>query len=110
MLEKHHVPRRSQRARWVLTFFAQDTAVLGELGARGVKFATLRMRSVIITNDAGIKARALISQYARRMTIEQRLAEIIQAFCTDALSSTATRRSIPRGGCGDEARASMIRV
>jgi hypothetical protein len=123
-------------------------AVLGELDARGVKFATLRMRSaslmrrinsltgkdfktvaldrpgpynrprvhedpavtltsypgtvrqlivaglgrdaptVIITNDTAIKARALISQYARRMTIEQRLAEIIQAFCADALSST----------------------
>jgi hypothetical protein len=44
--------------------------------------------TVIITNDTGIKARALISQYARRMTIEQRLAEIIQAFCADALSST----------------------
>src|SRR5580704_5512325 len=123
-------------------------AVLGELDGRGVKFATLRMRSaslmryingltakdyttvtldrpgpynrpkvhedpavtltsypgtvrqlivtglgreqptVIITNDTGIKTRALISQYARRMTIEQRLAEIIQAFCADALSST----------------------
>src|SRR6266567_2400262 len=195
-LEKHYVPTRSQRARSVLTFFAQDTgthnlvyanadltkatqnreviafcdhwkqvsgadpkmlimdqkvttqAVLGELDARGVKFATLRMRSaslmayinglaskdyktitldrpgqynrprvhedpavtltsypgtvrqlivtglgrdaptVIITNDTGIKTRALISQYARRMTIEQRLAEIIQAFCADALSST----------------------
>ena len=122
-------------------------AVLGELDARGVKFATLRMRSaslmryingltakdyttvtldrpgpynrpkvredpavtltsypgtvrqlivtglgrdaptVIITNDGQIKTRALISQYARRMTIEQRLAEIIQAFCADALSS-----------------------
>jgi hypothetical protein len=123
-------------------------AVLGELDARGVKFATLRMRlaslmkringmtgtdyktvtldrpgpcnrprvhedpavtltsypgtvrqlivtglgrdapTVIITNDAHITTRALISQYARRMTIEQRLAEIIQAFCADALSST----------------------
>ena len=123
-------------------------AVLGELDARGVKFATLRMRSpslvkyinglaskdyktvtldrpgphnrprvhedpavkltsypgtvrqlivtglgrdaptVIITNDDHIKTRALIQQYARRMTIEQRLAEIIQAFCADALSST----------------------
>ena len=123
-------------------------AVLGELDARGVKFATLRMRSpalvkqinaltskdfktitldrpgpynrprvcesaavkltsypgtvrqlivtglgrdaatVIITNDHDIKTRALIGQYARRMTIEQRLAEIIQAFCADALSST----------------------
>ena len=29
-----------------------------------------------------------MQQYARRMTIEQRLAEIIQAFCADALSST----------------------
>jgi transposase-like protein len=121
--------------------------VLGELNDRGVKFATLRMRSpsltrqidaltpadftqitldrpgrhnkprvaesaavhlssypgtvrqlivtglgreaptVIITNDHTIKTKALIEQYARRMTIEQRLAEIIQAFCADALSS-----------------------
>ena len=43
--------------------------------------------TVIITNDDQIKTRALISQYARRMTIEQRLAEIIGAFCADALSS-----------------------
>jgi hypothetical protein len=122
--------------------------VLGELDERGVKFATLRMRSpalvryingltssdyktitldrpgrhnrpkvaesaavtltsypgtvrqlvvtglgreaptVIITNNNDIKTKALIEQYARRMTIEQRLAEIIQAFCADALSST----------------------
>jgi len=122
-------------------------AILGELDARGVKFATLRMRSpslvkrvnslpgsgyktvtlnrpgpcnrpkvhedpavkltsypgtvrqltvtglgrdaptVIITNDTQIKTKALIGHYARRMTIEQRLAEIIQAFCADALSS-----------------------
>jgi hypothetical protein len=196
VLEKHYVPTRSQRARSVLTFFAQDTGthnlvyasadiskatqnreviafcdhwkqasghdpkmlildqkvttqpVLGELDERGVKFATLRMRSpalmkqinalapadfktvaldrpgrynkpkvaestgvkltsypgtvrqlivtglgrdaptVIITNDHDIKTKALIGQYARRMTIEQRLAEIIQAFCADALSST----------------------
>ena len=195
-LEKHYVPARSQRARSVLTFFAQDTGthnlvyagadlskatqareaiafcdhwkavtgadpkmlimdqkvatqdVLGELDARGVKVATLRMRSaslmkhinglgskdyktitldrpgphnrprvhedpavtltsypgtvrqlvvtglgrgqptVIITNDNHITTRALIAQYARRMTIEQRLAEIIRAFCADALSST----------------------
>jgi hypothetical protein len=122
--------------------------VLGELDQRGVKFATLRMRSpalvryinsltssdyktitldrpgrhnrpkvaesaavqltsypgtvrqlvvtglgreaptVLITNNNDIKTKALIEQYARRMTIEQRLAEIIQAFCADALSST----------------------
>jgi len=196
VLEKHYVPTRSQRARSVLTFFAQDTGthnlvyanadiskatqarealafcdhwkavsgsdpkmlimdqkvatqdVLGELDERGVKFATLRMRSaslmkhinglgskdyttitldrpgphnhprvhedpaatltsyprtvrqlvvtglgrdqptVIITNDNDLSTRAIITQYARRMTIEQRLAEIIRAFCTDALSST----------------------
>jgi len=196
VLEKHYVPARSQRARSVLTFFAQDTGthnlvyanadlskasqareviafcdhwkavsgndpamlimdqkvttqdILGELDERGVKFATLRMRSkslikhlnrlaprdfttitfdppgphnrpkvhedpavrltsypgtvrqlvvtglghdqptVIITNDNQIKTRALVQQYARRMTIEQRLAEIIRAFCADALSST----------------------
>ena len=44
--------------------------------------------TVIIGNDHDTKARALIEQYARRMTIEQRLAEIIRAFCADALSST----------------------
>jgi Transposase DDE domain group 1 len=44
--------------------------------------------TVIITNDTSITTRALISQYARRMTIEQRLAEIIGAFCADALSCT----------------------
>jgi len=195
-LEKHYVPTRSQRARSVLTFFAQDSgthnliyanadlskatqareaiafcdhwrtvtghdpamlvmdqklttqAVLGELDSRGVKFLTLRMRSpallahinalrpgdyktitldrpgphnkprvhedaavtltdypgtvrqlvvsglghqqptVIITNDRHATLRELITRYARRMTIEQRLAEIIRAFCTDALSST----------------------
>ena len=122
-------------------------AILGELDGRGVKFATLRMRSpslvkrinalaatdyqtvaldrpgpynrprvcesaavkltsypdtvrqlivtglgrdaptVIITNDSQITAKALIGHYARRMSIEQRLAEMIQAFCADALSS-----------------------
>jgi hypothetical protein len=122
--------------------------ILGELDARGIKFATLRTRSrslirhinslapsgfttitldrpgphnrpkvhqdrsvkltsypgtvrqlvvtglgreeptVIITNDDHIKTRALVTQYARRMTIEQRLAEIIRAFRADALSST----------------------
>jgi transposase len=196
VLEKHYVPTRSQRARSVLTFFAQDSGthnlvyanadltkatqarevltfcdhwkqvsgadphmlimdqkvttqpVLGELHARGVKFLTLRMRSpalvkqinaltstdfktitldrpgrfnrpkvhestgvrltsypstvrqlivtglgrdaptVIITNDTDLPTKALIEHYARRMTIEQRLAEIIQAFHADALSST----------------------
>lgn len=196
VLEKHYVPKRSQRARSVLTFFAQDSGthnlvyanadvskasqareviafcdhwkelsghdphmvvmdqkvttqeVLGELDARGVRFLTLRMRSpallrqinalrpadyqtvsldrpgpynrprvhedpavrlstypgtlrqlivtglgrdaptVIITNERAARTKALIEHYARRMTIEQRLAEIIRAFCADALSST----------------------
>ena len=44
--------------------------------------------TVIITNDNTIRTTALIEQYARQMTTEQRLAEIIQAFCADALSST----------------------
>jgi transposase-like protein len=44
--------------------------------------------TVIITNDHDLPIKALITHYARRMTIEQRLAEIIRAFCADALSST----------------------
>jgi transposase len=44
--------------------------------------------TVIITNADDLPVKALIAHYARRMTIEQRLAEIIQAFHADALSST----------------------
>ena len=43
--------------------------------------------TVIITNDRDATTKALIERYARRMTIEQRLAEIIRAFHADALSS-----------------------
>ncbi|MGE5697714.1 MAG: transposase [Candidatus Sericytochromatia bacterium] len=43
--------------------------------------------TVLITNEHDLSAKALIEHYARRMTIEQRLAEIIQAFHADALSS-----------------------
>ena len=43
--------------------------------------------TVIITNDHHLTAKALVGHYQRRMTIEQRLAEIIQAFHADALSS-----------------------
>jgi len=192
-LEKHYVPRRSQRTRSVLTFFAQDAGthnlvyanadiskaaqsrevlgfcdhwrqlsgadpttlvldqrvtthhVLGELDARSIRFITLRMRSaslvrhidsidpaawrtvsldrdggyrkpqvvdeqatisgypgtirqlvvrglgrdtptVIITNDRHSNARQIIERYARRMTIEQRLAEAIRSFHLDALA------------------------
>ncbi len=44
--------------------------------------------TVIITNEDHATLKALIERYARRMTIEQRLAEIIRAFSADALSST----------------------
>ena len=44
--------------------------------------------TVIITNNDDLPAKALIEHYARGMTIEERLAEIIQAFQADALSST----------------------
>jgi len=44
--------------------------------------------TVIITNDHTTPTKALLARYARRMTIEQRLAEIIRAFHLDALSST----------------------
>jgi hypothetical protein len=43
--------------------------------------------TVIITNHHQASLKTLITHYARRMTIEQRLAEIIRAFCLDALSS-----------------------
>ncbi len=193
-LEKHYVPRRSQRTRSVLTFFAQDAGthnlvyanadiakadqarevlvfcdhwrqvsgadpttvvldqrvttqdVLGELDERGIRFITLRMRSpslvrhidtidpgawrtvsldrdgnyrkpqvvdehatitnypgtvrqlvvrglgrdaptVIITNDQPATTKQIIERYARRMTIEQRLAAAIRSFHLDALAS-----------------------
>jgi DDE family transposase len=193
-LEKHYVPRRSQRTRSVLTFFAQDAQthnlvyanadiskaaqagevlafcdhwhdlagadpttlvldqrvttqdVLALLDERRIRFITLRMRSialqrhiaaidptawktvsldrdghyrkpqvvdetvtlsayprpirqlivrglghdtptVIITNDFTTSAKQIIERYARRMTIEQRLAEAIRSFHLDALAS-----------------------
>ena len=43
--------------------------------------------TIIITNDATMTARAVIGRYAHRMGIEQRLAETIRSFHTDALSS-----------------------
>ena len=192
-LEKNYVPRRSQRTRSVLSFFAQDDAnqtlvyanadltkatqaaevlvfadhwkaltghwparlvmdqkvttqaVLAELDERAITFLTLRMRSpaltrhihdlpaaawhtvrldrdsayrrprvvdematlstyprpvrqliitglgheaptVIITNDRVSTVKTLIERYARRMNIEQRLAESIRSFHTDALA------------------------
>jgi hypothetical protein len=42
--------------------------------------------TVIITNDWTSSAKQLIERYARRMNIEQRLAESIRSFHTDALA------------------------
>ncbi len=42
--------------------------------------------TVIITNDRRASAKQLIGRYARRMTIEQRLAESIRSFHLDALA------------------------
>ena len=47
--------------------------------------------TVIISNHHDLTTKAIVERYARRMTIEQRLAEIIRAFCADALSSTVNR-------------------
>jgi hypothetical protein len=194
-LEKHYVPRRSQRTRSVLTFFAEDAAthtllyanadlskasqnreaaafadhwrqvtghdpdllifdsklttqaVLAELDDRKIGFITLRARhpaitqalatlpasawtpmtlgragnktrriqvhddpaaqlsayphpirqlavaglghdqpTLLITNRPALPARQVIQAYARRMNIEQRLAEAIQSFGLDALA------------------------
>jgi hypothetical protein len=43
--------------------------------------------TVIITNDQRSHAKQIIERYARRMTIEQRLAEAIRSFHLDALAS-----------------------
>jgi hypothetical protein len=195
VLEKHYVPRRSQRTRSVLTFFAEDAAthtllyanadlakasanreviafadhwkavtgsdpallifdsklttqaVLAELDDRKIGFITLRARhpgitktlatlpasawkpmtlgraggktrrirvhddpaatlsayprpirqlavtglghdqpTLLITNRPALPARQVIGSYARRMNIEQRLAEAIQSFSLDALA------------------------
>ena len=43
---------------------------------------------MIITNERHATTRDLITRYARRMTSEQRLGEIIRALCADALFST----------------------
>ena len=194
-LERHYVPRRSQRTRSVLTFFAEDAgthalvyanadvskasqnreviafadhwhqvtghdpallifdsklttqAVLAELDDRKIGFITLRARhpgvtralaalpatawtsvnlgragnktrrvrvhddpaatlsayprpirqlavtglghdqpTLLITNRPGPPARQVIQSYARRMNIEQRLAEAISSFSLDALA------------------------
>ena len=64
---------------------ADGAGVAGQLDGLGLGRDAA---TVIITDEHQVTIRNLISQYARRMTIEQRLAEIIRSFCADALSST----------------------
>jgi hypothetical protein len=102
-LEKHYVPRRSQRTRSVLTFFAQDAGTHNLVYANADISKADHTREVlafydhwravsgtdpvIITNDRRSTPKQIIERYARRMTIEQRLAEAIRSFHLDALSS-----------------------
>jgi hypothetical protein len=46
--------------------------------------------TLLITNRPQLPARQVISSYARRMNIEQRLAEAIQSFSLDALAGAVT--------------------
>jgi hypothetical protein len=43
--------------------------------------------TILITNDVSSSPKQLVERYARRMTIERRLAEAIRSFHLDALSS-----------------------
>jgi hypothetical protein len=74
----------------------QDTFVVGGVDAHADidHAAALDQRgcsreapTVIITNHITAAPKFLIGRYARRMTIEQRLAEAIRAFHLDSLSS-----------------------
>jgi len=78
---RHNKPRVAEQAAVKLTSYPGTVRQLIVTGL-GRDAPT-----VIISNDHDIKTKALIGQYARRMTTGQRLAEIIQAFCADALSS-----------------------
>jgi transposase-like protein len=78
---KHTTPRVHEMTGVKLTKYP---GTVRQLVVTGLGHAT---PTVIITNEADKPVKALIEHYARRMTIEQRLAEIIRAFCLDALSS-----------------------
>jgi len=69
-------------------FSVTHTGDLGEVDWAGSGVDVVIEATGVSKNEHQATARNLISQYARRMTIEQRLAEIIRSFCADALSST----------------------
>ena len=78
----HSKPKVHEQAAVKLTGYP---ATVRQLIVTGLGHDTA---TVIITNDDDTTTRRLVERYARRMTIEQRLAEIIRAFHADALSST----------------------
>jgi len=57
---------------------------LRQLAVRGHGY---EQPTLLITNDPDAPAARLVARYARRMAIEQRLAEAIRSFHLDALSS-----------------------
>lgn len=71
----------------VLDEHAKVTGYPGSLRQLVVRGLGRDAPTVIITNDEDSTARQIIERYARRMTIEQRLAEAIRSFHLDALSS-----------------------
>jgi hypothetical protein len=79
---KHAKPRMAESTDVKLTHYP---GTVRQLIVTGLGHDT---PTVIITNDHTTATKTLIERYARRMTIEQRLAEIIRAFHLDALSST----------------------
>src|SRR6266511_2427152 len=104
MLERHYVPRRSQRTRAVLTFFAQDHTSAEMVYANADITKTEQAREIIafadywqqatgadpgllISNDQASPAIDLFGRYAERMLIENELDAYIAGFHLDALSS-----------------------
>ena len=84
VLEKHYVPSRSQRARAVLTFFAQDTGTHNLVYANAdISKATQNREAIAFCHHW-----KQVSGADPKMLIMDRLTEIVGAFCADALSST----------------------
>src|SRR6266511_1413316 len=77
---KHTTPKVHQMTGVKLTKYP---GTVRQLVVTGLGHAT---PTIVITNDHDKPVKTLIEHYARRMTIEQRLAEIIRAFCLDALT------------------------
>src|SRR5205814_1733823 len=104
VLEKHYVPRRSQRTRAVLTFFAQDHAsaemvyanadiTKAEQAAEIIAFAGYWQQAtgsepgMLITRALATPARDLFARYAEQMMAENERDAYISGFHLDAHTS-----------------------